>query len=127
MPSPTPVVIVESVSPSFRILHTNFEVIAGAGCQVSRGESVTDSGDPVPVVLAEVLGIPGVETVVGRPYGIGVHKAFAFAWGPIEQRVVSLLEWMGENLPVALAEVDLSNAAPADRAAADGEALETPA
>ncbi len=104
-------ILVESVTDSFRILHANFEVISGAGCQVGRGETVTETGDPVPVLLAEVLKVPGVETVVGRPYGVGVHKAFAFAWGPIETRVASILQWMGDNLPVELAEVDMSSVA----------------
>jgi len=36
--------------------------------------------------------------------GVGVHKAYAFGWEPIEARVSSVLRWMGENLPVVLAE-----------------------
>lgn len=106
---PKPTIIVESVTDSFRIFHANFEVMSGAGCQVSRGEMLTDDGEPVPVLLEEVLKIPGVETTVGRPYGVGVHKAFAFAWGPIEKRVASILQWIGDNLPVELAEVDMSS------------------
>ena len=94
-PKPTPTILVESITDSFRIFHANFEVMSGAGCQVSRGEMLTENGDPVPVLLEEVLKIPGVETAVGRPYGVGVHKAFGFAWGPIEKRVASILEWMG--------------------------------
>lgn len=112
-PQPTPTIIAESVTDSFRIFHANFEVLSGAGCQVSRGETLTENGDPVPVLMGEVLKVPGVETVVGRPYGIGVHKAFAFAWGPIEERVTLILQWMGENLPVELAEVDTSSVASA--------------
>ena len=110
---PTATIIVEFVSGSFRIFHTNFELTSGAGCQVSRGENVTENGEAIPVLAEEVLKIPGVETVVGRPYGIGVHKAFAFAWEPIVERVASILQWMGDNLPVALAEVDMSSVATA--------------
>ena len=113
MQAPTPAIIVESVSDSFRIFHANFEVLSGMGCQVSRGETVTENGESIPVVLEEVLKVAGVETVVGRPYGVGVHKALAFAWEPIERRVVSMLEWMGDNLPVELAEVDMSSVASA--------------
>ena len=109
-PKPTPTILVESVTDSFRIFHANFEVMSGAGCQVSRGEMLTENGDPVPVLLEEVLKVPGVETVVGRPYGVGVHKAFAFAWGPIEERVASILRWMGDNLPFELAEADAGDA-----------------
>src|ERR1035438_2241898 len=107
-PKPMPIVLVESVSESFRIFHVNFEVLSGAGCQVGRGETVSEDGAPIPVLIEEVLKVPGVETVVGRPYGIGIHKAFAFAWGPIDVSVTSILEWMGDNLPVELAEVDWS-------------------
>jgi hypothetical protein len=110
-PKPTPTIIVESVTDSFRIFHANFEVISGAGCQVGRGETVTENSEPIPALLEEVLKVPGVETVIGRPYGVGVHKAFAFAWGPIEERVASILQWMGDNLPVELAEVDMSSVA----------------
>ena len=99
----------ESVTDSFWIFHTNFEVMSGAGCQVQRSETFTENGEPVPVLLEEVLKVPGVETAVGRPYGVGVHKASAFAWRPIEERVASSLQWVGDNLPVELAEVDTSS------------------
>ena len=108
-PMPTTTILVESVTDSFRIFHANFEVMSGAGCQVSRGETLTETGDPIPVLLEEILKIPGVETAVGRPYGVGVHKAFAFAWAPIEKQVASILRWMGDNLPIELAEVDMSS------------------
>jgi hypothetical protein len=108
-PKPIPTILVESVTESYRIFHANFEVMSGAGCQVGRGETVTEDRDPIPVLLREVLKVPGVEAVVGRPYCIGVHKAFAFAWAPIEDRVASILQWMGDNLPVDLAEVDTNN------------------
>jgi|ERR1039458_4260835 hypothetical protein len=108
-PKPTPTILVEPVNDSFRIFHANFEVMRGAGCEVDRGKTTTDSGEPIPVLLEEVLKVPGIQQVVGRPYGVGVYKAFAFAWGPIEKRVASILEWMGDNLPVELAEVDTSN------------------
>ena len=110
---PRPTILVESVTGSFRIFHANFEVMSGGGCQVSRGETVTENGEPVPVLLEEVLKVPGVETVVGRPYGVGVHKAFAYAWEPIQARVASILQWMGDNLPVELAEVDMTSVPPA--------------
>lgn len=109
--TPKPTILVESISPSFRIYHCNYEVISGAGCQVSRGDTLTENGDPIPVLLEELLKTRGVEVAVGRPFGIGIHKAFAFAWPPIEERVVAILQWMGDNLPVELAEVDMSNLA----------------
>ena len=43
----------------------------------------------------EVLEIPGVETVVLRPYGVGIHKAVAFEWDPIIAEVDRLLYWVG--------------------------------
>lgn len=92
-----PTIIVESVSDSCRISHANFEVMNGAGCQVHRGENVSDNSDAILVSIEEVLRVPGVETVVGEPFGVGVHKAFAFAWGPIEKRVASILPWMGDD------------------------------
>ena len=85
--------------------------MSGSGCQVSRGETTTENGEGLPIVIEEALKIPGVETAVGRPYGIGVHKAFVYAWEPIEERMTSLLWWMGENLPVELSEVDMSSVA----------------
>jgi hypothetical protein len=84
MPAPLSlrkVVLRKRAPGSFRIFHTNFEVLSGVGGQVARFETVTENGDAVPVLLEEVLKVPGVETVVGRPYGIGVPKAFALAWG----------------------------------------------
>jgi len=123
-PKPRPTILVESVTDSFRIFHANFEVLSGAGCQVSRGETAAENGEPIPVLLEEVLRVPGVETVVGRPYGVGVHKAFAFAWEPIGERVASVLQWMGDNLPVELAEVDMSGV-PAEHAPSQGP-VETP-
>jgi len=109
-PKPIPTILVEAVTGSFRIFLVNFEVLSGSGCQVSRGEAFTENGEPIPVLIEEVLRVPGVETAVGRPYGVGVHKAFAFAWGPIEERVASILRWMGDNLPFELAEADAGDA-----------------
>ena len=43
----------------------------------------------------EVLEIPGVEIVVLRPYGVGIHKAVAFEWDPIIAEVDRLLYWVG--------------------------------
>ena len=110
-PKPTPTIIVEIVTDSYRIFHANFEVMSGSGCQASRGEAFTEDRQPLPVLVEEVLRVRGVETVVGRPYCVGVHKAFAFAWGPVDASVTSILQWMGDNLPVELAEVDWSNVA----------------
>jgi len=124
---PKPTVVVESVTPSFRIFHSNFEVTTGSGCQVSRGETATENGEPVPVILEEILKIPGIETVVARPYGIGVHKAYAFAWEPIHVRVLALIQWVGENLPVDLAEVDMDNLAASVVIAKEGPVAETAA
>jgi hypothetical protein len=84
MPAPLSlrkVVLRKRAPGSFRIFHTNFEVPSGVGGQVARFETVTENGDAVPMLLEEVLKVPGVETVAGRPYGIGVPKAFALAWG----------------------------------------------
>jgi hypothetical protein len=75
--------------------------------------------------VEEVLRVRGVETVVGRPYCVGVHKAFAFAWGPIDASVTSILQWMGDNLPVELAEVDWSHAVTTETT--EAARVETPA
>jgi hypothetical protein len=124
-PKPIPTILVESVTDSYRIFHVNFEVMSGSGCQVSRGETLTENRQPIPVLAQEVLRVPGVETVVGRPYCVGVHKAFAFAWGPIDASVTSILQWMGDNLPVELAEVDWSHAVTTETT--EAARVETPA
>jgi len=69
-------IVVEEVRDGFRIFHTNFELTTLEGQQVSRHEVSTD-GEFAPIAT-EVVQLPGVETVILRPYGSGIHKAMAF-------------------------------------------------
>ena len=122
-----PTIIIETVTDSYHIFHANFELLPNAGCQASKYEAFTEEKEQIPILVTEILGIPGVETVVGRPYCVGVHKAFAFAWESIHEKVFGILNWIGENLPVDCGEVDMTNVAPSAPVAEFPEATTTPA
>jgi len=96
-----PKTVWEEVSAGFRIAHSEACLTSNAGCQLSRNEPPEDE-DWSPLAM-EVLEIPGVETVVLRPYGVGIHKAVAFEWDPIIAEVDRLLYWVGHAFnPYAL-------------------------
>ena len=76
-----PTVLRESVTDSFTILHVNYLLTDLPGLQVSRNER--SEGEEWSPLVTEVLDIPGVEAVVLRPYGVGVHRAAAFDFDPI--------------------------------------------
>ena len=44
---------------------------------------------------------PGVEVVILRPYGIGIHKAMAFDWEDISSAAKEVLLWVGKTFGVA--------------------------
>ena len=89
-------IVVEEVTDSFRIFHTNFELTGLAGQQVSRNEPPPADEEWSPLAM-EAAQITGVETVVLRPYGLGLHRATAFEWEPIEMHAERLLRWVGET------------------------------
>ena len=91
-------IVVEEVSDGFRIFHTNFELTTLEGQQVSRHE-VSANGEFAPIPT-EVVQIRGVETVILRPYGIGIHKAMAFEWDEIRPAAKEVLLWVGKTFGV---------------------------
>jgi hypothetical protein len=91
-------IVVEEVSDGFRIFHTNFELTTLEGQQVSRHE-VAAEGEFAPIAT-EAIEIPGVETVILRPYGIGIHKAMAFDWEDISPAAKEVLLWVGKTFGV---------------------------
>jgi hypothetical protein len=91
-------IVVEEVSDGFRIFHTNFELTTLEGQQVSRHEVSTD-GEFAPIAT-EVVQLPGVETVILRPYGSGIHKAMAFDREDISPAAKEVLLWVGKTFGV---------------------------
>jgi hypothetical protein len=91
-----PKVILESVTDSFTILHVNYLLTDLSGLQVSRNEH--PEGEEWSPLVMEILEIPGVETVVLRPYGVGIHRAAAFDFDRILPEVERLLYWVGNAL-----------------------------
>jgi len=91
-------IVVEVVTDSFRIFHTNFELTTLEGQQVTRHE-VPTSGEFAPIAT-EVVQLPGVEVVILRPYGIGIHKAMAFDWDDISPAAKEVLLWVGKTFGV---------------------------
>ena len=91
-------IVVEEVSDGFRIFHTNFELTTLEGQQVSRHE-VSANGEFAPIPT-EVVQIRGVETVILRPYGIGIHKAMACEWDEISPAAKEVLLWVGKTFGV---------------------------
>jgi hypothetical protein len=88
-----PKIVAESVTETFTVLHCNFALTSLPGQQVSRNEP--PEGEDWSLLALEVLEIPGVETVVLRPYGVGIHRAVAFEWDPILAAAERLLYWVG--------------------------------
>jgi hypothetical protein len=88
-------IVVEEVTPTFHIFHTNFELTTLEGQQVSRHEVAAD--EEFAPIATEVVQIPGVETVILRPYGIGIHKAMAFDWEDISPAAKEVLLWVGKT------------------------------
>lgn len=91
-------IVVEEVSDSFRIFHTNFELTSMEGQQITRHEVPT--GEEFAPLATEVDQIPGVEVVILRPYGIGIHKAMAFDWEDISPAAKEVLLWVGKTFGV---------------------------
>jgi hypothetical protein len=91
-------IVVEEVTPTFHIFHTNFELTTLEGQQVSRHEVAAD--EEFAPIATEVVQIPGVETVILRPYGIGIHKAMAFDWEDISPAAKEVLLWVGKAFGV---------------------------
>ena len=58
-------IVVEEVTDTFRIFHTNFELTALPGQQISRHELPEEA--EWSALASEVVELPGVETVVLRP------------------------------------------------------------
>lgn len=88
-----PRTVVEEVTPTFTIIHTEACLTSNSGYQISRNEP-PENEDWSPLAM-EILEIPGVEVVVLRPYGIGIHRAVAFDWDPILAEAQRLLYWVG--------------------------------
>lgn len=88
-------IVIEEVSDSFRIFHTSFELTALSGQQISRHET-PEEAEWSPLAM-EAVQLPGVETVVLRPYGLGVHKAMAWDWERVAPPVKQLLLWVGNT------------------------------
>jgi hypothetical protein len=91
-------IVVEEVSDSFRIFHTSFELTALPGLQISRHE-MPEEAEWSPLAM-EAVQLPGVETVVLRPYGLGIHKAMAWDWDTVALPVKQLLLWVGNTFAV---------------------------
>lgn len=91
-------IVIEEVTDSFRIFHTNFELTALPGQQISRYETLEEE-EWSPLAM-EVVQLPGVETVVLRPYGLGIYKGVAFDWDAISPGVKNILLWVGNTFGV---------------------------
>jgi hypothetical protein len=110
-------IVIEEVTDTYRIFDTNYELTALPGLQISRHEpSETDAWSPLAM---EAVQIPGVETVVLRPYALGIHKAVAFEWDAISPAVKQLLLWVGntfgiEQLPQTKQEKRAGKAVPVE-------------
>lgn len=103
-------IVIEEVTDSFRIFHTSFELTALPGQQVSRHET-PEEGEWSPLAM-EAAQLPGVEAVLVRPYGLGVHKAVAWDWNVVAPPVKQLLIWVGSTFD---ARVPPKSARPARR------------
>ena len=91
-------IVIEEVTDTFRVFHTNFELTALPGQQISRHE-LPPEAEWSPLA-SEAVQLPGVETVVLRPYGLGVHRGVAFEWEAISPSVKQLLLWVGNTFGV---------------------------
>lgn len=91
-------IVIEEVSDTFRVFNTNFELTALPGQQISRHERPEEADWSA--LASEVVQLPGVETVVLRPYAIGIHKGVAFDWEVISPAVKQLLLWVGNTFGV---------------------------
>jgi hypothetical protein len=91
-------IVVEEISDHFRVFNTNFELTALPGLQISRYELPEDA--EWSALACEAVQLPGVETVMLRPYGLGIHKAVAFEWDAISPAVKQLLLWVGNTFGV---------------------------
>ena len=72
-----PTTLRERVTDSFTILHVNYLLTDLPGLEVIRNE-LPEKGEEWPPLVTEILDIAGVETVVLRPYGVGIHRAATF-------------------------------------------------
>jgi hypothetical protein len=88
-------IVIEEVSDHFRVFNTNFELTALPGLQISRYELSEEA--EWSALAMEAVQLPGVETVMLRPYGLGIHKAVAFEWDSISPAVKQLLLWVGNT------------------------------
>jgi hypothetical protein len=91
-------IVVEEVTDTYRIFNTNYELTALPGLQISRHEP-PDAEGWSPLAM-EAVQIPGVETVVLRPYALGIHRAVAFEWDAISPAVKQLLLWVGNTFGI---------------------------
>jgi len=94
-PPETLKIVIEEVTDTYRVFNTNYELTALPGLQISRHEPPEAEGWS-PLAM-EAVQIPGVETVVLRPYALGIHKAVAFEWDAISPAVKQLLLWVGNT------------------------------
>jgi hypothetical protein len=60
---------------------------------------VSTDGEFAPIAT-EVVQLPGVETVILRPYGSGIHKAMAFDREDISPAAKEVLLWVGKTFGV---------------------------
>src|SRR5579871_5505672 len=63
-------IVIEEVSDHFRVFNTNFELTALPGLQISRYELPEEA--EWSALASEAVQLPGVETVMLRPYGLGI-------------------------------------------------------
>ena len=104
-----PTTLRERVTDSFTILHVNYLLTDLPGLEVIRNE-LPEKGEEWPPLVTEILDIPGVETVVLRPYGVGIHRAATFDFDRILPEVERLLYWLGNALSPF--ELDLQQESP---------------
>ena len=95
-------IVVEEISDHFLVFNTNFELTALPGLQISRYEPPEDV--EWSALACEAVQLPGVETVMLRPYGLGIHKAVAFEWDAVSPAVKQLLLWVGDTFGVELSQ-----------------------
>ena len=91
-------IVIEEITDTYRIFNTNYELTALPGVQISRHEPAEAEGWS-PLAM-EAVQIPGVETVVLRPYALGIHRAVAFEWDAISPAVKQLLLWVGNTFGI---------------------------
>lgn len=93
-------IVVEQIDAdeSVREFHVNFELTSLVCQYISRNEATTEvEFSPLAEALVE---LPGVVSVIVRPYSVHVIKGRAFDWPQITQAVEELLIWVGKTFGV---------------------------